>query len=96
MTSRSSRTAAATAWQTNLVVFYVPKNDASERVLFDKLGLESLITPITFHNDPPLPARNSNERNRAPFDPQFHYDCDIPAGRPGRVGPPRPGGAGPP
>lgn len=53
------------AWQTNLVLLYVPKNDASERVLFDKLGLESLITPIIFDGDPPFPARNANKRNRA-------------------------------
>lgn len=53
------------AWQTNLVLLYVPKNDASERVLIDKLGLESLITPLTFDDGPPLPARTSNERNRA-------------------------------
>lgn len=53
------------AWRTNLVLLYVPKNDGSEHVLFDRLGLESLITPIIFDDDPPLPARNSNERNRA-------------------------------
>ena len=53
------------AWQTNLVLLYVPKKDASEHVLFGKLGLEYLITPITFDDGPPLPARNSNERNRA-------------------------------
>ena len=53
------------AWQTNLVVLYVSKNHASDRVLFDKLGLESLITPIIFDSSPPLPARTRNEKNRA-------------------------------
>ena len=54
------------AWQTNLVLLYVPKDDASERVLFDKLGLESPHHPDHLRrDDPPLPARNSNERNRA-------------------------------
>ena len=52
------------AWAFNLILLYITKGDASERLLFDRLGLESLICPLDVDDVPALP-RSSNEANRA-------------------------------
>ena len=50
---------------TNLLLLYLDKNDRSESVIFDELGVDALVAPIQYPEILDVPMTTRNERRKA-------------------------------